>query len=65
MWKTLKMLVSSSSSTDSEKFENIKFSETYNDLFLVNKFNKFFIESVEEISQSITEVDTYTMLSVS
>jgi hypothetical protein len=32
MWQTLKMLVSSSSSTDSEKFENIKFSETYNNL---------------------------------
>jgi hypothetical protein len=63
MWQTLKMLVSSSASTDSGKFENIKFSEIYNNLSLVNKFNKFFIESVEEIAQSITEVDTYNAFS--
>jgi hypothetical protein len=63
MWQTLKKLICSSSSTDSDKFESIKFSVTYNNLALVNKFNKIFIESVEEIAQSITEEDTYNAFS--
>jgi hypothetical protein len=58
MWKTLKVLISTESEKEINTYENIVFEDQTLEP-LRNKFNKFFINSVIEIENSIKSKKKY------